>query len=133
MKLYLIFTGYKVKNLTGFSSLDPTKTSDEFLKQKVFELRSFAPDAAVFTSVVQPGSREITADEKDVDVNPLPEPLTSLFDPSLVNENEVDIRRISKLRYDSYVKMYGPCHYTNLLNITKLQSSNTVWKLERGE
>ena len=60
-----------------------------------FELRSFAPDAAVFTSVVQPGSPEITdvssgidtdtADEKNVDVNPLPEPLSSLFDLSLVN------------------------------------------------
>ena len=78
---------------------------------------------------MQPGSHEITdvssgnetdtADEKDVDVNPLPEPLSSLF----------DIRRISKLRYDNYVKIYGPCHYTNLLNIIKLQSSNTVWKV----
>ena len=27
--------------------------------------------------------------------------------------------------------MYGPSHYTNLLNITKLQGSNTVWKLHR--
>ena len=75
-------TGYKVENLTGFSSLDPTKTSNEFLKQKFFELRSFAPDAALFTSAVQPGSNEITdvssgnetdtAKEKDVDVNPFP-------------------------------------------------------------
>ena len=84
-------TGYKVENLTGFSSLNPASTSNEFLKQKVFELRSFAPDAALFTSVVQPGSHEITdvssgsetdtAYEKDVDVKPLPEPLSSLFDP----------------------------------------------------
>ena len=31
-------TGYKVENLIGFSSLDPTKTSNEFLKQTFFEL-----------------------------------------------------------------------------------------------
>ena len=63
----------------------------------------------------------------------LPQPglLSSLFGPSLVNENEVNVRRISKLRYDNYVKMYGPCHYTNLTNITKLQSFNTVWQLHR--
>ena len=88
-------TGYKVEHLTGFSSVDPTKTSNESLKQIFFELRTFAPDAAVFTSVVQPGSHEITdvssgndtdtADEKNVDINPLPERLSSSFDLSLVN------------------------------------------------
>ena len=66
---------------------------------------------------------------------PQPGLLSSLFGPSLVNENEVNVRRISKriskLRYDNYVKMYGPCHYTNLTNITKLQSFNTVWQLHR--
>ena len=39
-------TGYKVKNLTGFSSLGPAKTSNQFLKQTFFELRNFTPDAA---------------------------------------------------------------------------------------
>ena len=81
--------GYKVENLTSFSSLDPAKTN-EFLKQKYFELRSFTSDAAVFTSVVHPGLHEITdvssgnktdtVDEKDVDINLLPEPLSLLFD-----------------------------------------------------
>ena len=122
--------------MQNFSSLDPTKTCNEFLKQKFFELRSFAPDAAAFTSFVQPGSHEISdvssgnetdsADEKDVDVNPIPEPLSLLFDRPLVDESKVDIRRISKLRSDNYVKIFRPCHCSNLLNMTKLKSSNTV-------
>ena len=84
-------TGCKVEILIGFSSLDLTKTSNEFLKQKCFGLRSFASDAAVFIIVVQPGSHEITdvssenqtdtANEKDFDINLLLEPLSLLFDP----------------------------------------------------
>ena len=99
-------------------------------------MRSFAPDAAAFTSFVQQGSHEIsdvssgnetdTAYEKDFDVNPFPEPLSSLFDHPLVDENKVDIRRICKLRSDNYVKIFRPCHCKNLLNMTKLQSSSTV-------
>ena len=119
--------GYKVNNLTGFSSLDLAETFYEFLKHKYFELRSFTLDAALFTSIVQPVSHEITdvssenetdtANEKEVDVNLFPVPLGSLFDISLVNENEVDTRRIkeeiindirrnNKLLNDNYVKIY---------------------------
>ena len=69
------------------------------------EVSLHCSDAALFTSVVQPDWHEVTnipsgnetdtADGKDVDVNPLLEPLSLLFVIwsflMIVNENKVDI------------------------------------------
>ena len=72
--------GYKVNNLTGFSSLDLAETSYEFLKHKYFELRSFTLDAALFTSIVnQFHMRLLMSPVKMKQILPMGKKLMSVF------------------------------------------------------
>ena len=59
----------------------------------------------------------------------IPEPLTSLYDPSLINESEEIIKNKSLSLWENYTKTLYKCQLQNLYDITLSQNLNKIWKL----
>ncbi|XP_057310312.1 uncharacterized protein LOC130648289 [Hydractinia symbiolongicarpus] len=70
---------------------DPTHLNNEFHKQKLKELYTVNPDAAILTSLYDNDPEDFTVTNSETDtadeteLNSIPEPLTSLFKPQLIS------------------------------------------------
>lgn len=122
--------------LSGFTSPDPAKNCKDYQKKKIAELKEIAPKAALLTSISWWLEENILNSETDsadeVESNNLPEPLTSLYDPSLINETEQIIKEKSKKKYNEYLNTTYQKQYENLQKISVTQSENEIWKLHRA-
>ncbi|XP_065643270.1 uncharacterized protein LOC136075006 [Hydra vulgaris] len=122
--------------LKGFTSNDPAKFSTEKRKELFQNLHILAPKAVVLKSVSwcsdegRNCSDTDTADENEL--NSTPEPITALFEPSLINEGQDEIKKKSKVLLDIYIKSCYQSQFNNLENLTKTQSKNAAWKIHRA-
>ena len=123
--------------LQGFSNPDPVKFCTEEFRGTLENLKAIAPDAAVFTSISM-WSDDDCEEKSDTDSadetreNSLPEPLTSLFDPSIINECPSNVLQTGLDRYNIYTSGNFQKQYENLTNVTKIQRNNETWYLHRA-
>ena len=62
----------------------------------------------------------------------IPEPLTSMFDPSSINLSKEDLVQEAKEQYQTYIKEYRHRDFKNLHDVTTTQSSNPLWMIHRA-
>jgi hypothetical protein len=109
------------------------------------ELYKLSPDCAVFTSIESELVSEIenklpdedsstdTASESEELGQTLPEPLTSLFDPTAMHtSSDSEIRENSKKEFENLTMSYTQSHYDYLTAVTVKQSQCPVWDLHRA-
>lgn len=95
-----------------FSFRDPTHLNNEFHKQKLKELYTVNPDAAILTSLYDNDPEDFTVTNSETDtadeteLNSIPEPLTSLFKPQLINNNAEEIQSECRELYYEYKNGY---------------------------
>ena len=118
--------------LKGFSSSDPAKHSTEFNLKKITELKKIAPKAALFKSISLWDSEEsdgsLTESGDENENNILPEPLTFLYNPSLINEPAVEKFESC---FDQYLNSCNEKQFKNLVETTITQHENNIWKQHR--
>lgn len=120
-----------------FSAIDPTRSCTSFFKEKLQELKTIAPKAAVFTSTTlldeecsdRDTSATDTADEDERTI--IPEPLSSLFEYRAINFNDEELNNHCEKVYNEYNKNYTKNDFYNLEQITKKQADSDVWKIHR--
>ena len=117
-----------------YSFKDPAITGNDFLLKKLEELKNINPTAAVLSSVVssvgpKDGSDTDTADETDE--NSVPEPLSSLFDPATINDDDETVLTKGKASYHEYRYSVSARQFENLVRVTNAQSSSPVWNIHR--
>ena len=126
-----------------FSVKDPTAGGSGISQEKLKELHQIYSDAAVFTSIYkgdiddnlvprQSGSNSDTDSDTETDENFLPEPLTSLFDPTAINLDPKSLANLSQQLYRDFENSYPQKAYDNLCKITKMQSLSKNWMLHRA-
>ncbi len=134
-----------------YSFNDPTTCQHGISKESLKDLYSFNPDNAVFNSldvsqlrneetvyqsfvvmerVVHYGSD--TDSDTENDGNVIPEPLTSLFDPTAINMSKDVLFRHAKILYNGYLESYPKMAYEHLFEITKSQALSPAWMLHRA-
>ncbi len=140
----------KRPQVTHYSCKDPSTGEDAISKQDLKELYKSAPEIVVFTSMATSQLRDekvhepfqitnsVTVNESETDTASetdetcIPEPLTSLFDPSTVNMNEYELLEHGKILYRQYCKSYNQQSYDNLCDITKKQALSNAWSIHRA-
>eukprot|EP00794_Sanderia_malayensis_P006492 gene6492-7236_t len=73
-----------------------------------------------------------TDSDTENDTNVIPEPLTSLFDPTAINMSENMLSSHAKKLYDGCLGSYPQNAYENLCDITKSQALSPAWMLHRA-
>lgn len=63
----------------------------------------------------------------------LPEPPTSLFDPTAINLETKALELFSLQQYRIYEETYSPKAYDNLCKVTQMQALSNSWMLHRTE
>ena len=142
-------TEQKAKEFSPFE--DPNLYQHGISKESFKELYCINPHSAIFSSV---DTSQLTGEEtmmksfvvleqnvyneSDTDsdteneYNVIPEPLTSLFDPTAINMSKDELTCHSKRIYDSYAKSYSQKSYNNLCDLTKSQALSPAWMLHRA-
>ena len=97
--------------LTGFTAEDPIRKCSPFHKEKLLELQKIAPTAVVFKSISLELSEHSDSEDTDTgdenEKSTLPDPLTSLYEPSLINND------ISEETSNNLYKTYVAAHSEN--------------------
>ena len=121
-----------------YSFKDPIPTSDS-KKKKLLELKKLYKNAAILQSVdIKNESKEYCSDtdtaEEDDSYNEynLPEPLTSLYLPAAINFEYSTLTKYCAESYEEYKITQSFNMYSNLLQVTKIQSASRIWKLHRA-
>ena len=103
------------------------------------ELKTFhkiQPDAAIFTAIDPVKFIDYDSSETDTssetDETTLPEPLTSLYDPTTINLEKEEITNVCQSVYEAYKKEYNDNAYANLSRYTKIQAQNPAWMTHRA-
>ena len=119
-----------------FACNDPTQ---QIPISSLKELYAIKPNCAVFTSMsdtfLEP---DMTQDESGTDSAPeepgqaIPEPLTSLFDPTAVHMTDLSIQEKSFHAFTLLKSSYHQEHYDNLTSVTIAQSQSEVWQHHRA-
>lgn len=125
----------------NYSCSDPTVGANALSKNRLKELYRINKSAAVFTSL----SKDIFLDVNDEhsagsetesddaqESTYMPQPFTSLFDPSSVNMDEKQLLEHSKQRYEIYSRTYTNEAYQKLEEITRRQSECKSWRFHRA-
>ncbi|XP_057313387.1 uncharacterized protein LOC130654781 isoform X2 [Hydractinia symbiolongicarpus] len=121
-----------------FSFRDPTHLNNEFHKQKLKELYTVNPDAAILTSLYDNDLEDFTVTNSETDtadeteLNSIPEPLTSLFEPQLINNNPEEIQSECREFYYEYKNGYCDSQYKNLTKVIREQRLSTAWQIHRA-
>ena len=138
----------KVQN-KHFSCQDPTiSKAGAISREQLVKLHEIYPQAAVFTSLpahefkknavetISHLKRHKSASDTDTDIENdpgiIPEPLTSLFDPSAINLCDDKLQIYAAKQYNLYCDRNFQQSYDNLCNITQEQSSNAAWMVHRA-
>ena len=138
----------KMQVVRNFSCLDPTSGDSAISKDKFKELQAIYPKAAVFSSlpvydivdssqsfeVVSCAQRDDSETDSDIesDSTIIPEPLTSLFDPTAVHMDDENLNKLARERYYSYQEKNFQKLYDNLNKLTQNQESNAAWMIHRA-
>ena len=126
-----------------FSVKDPTAGDSGISRDKLKELHQIYSQAAVFTSIYKgdiddnlvaqcSSSNSDTDSDTETDENFLPEPLTSLFDPTAINLDPESLGSLSQQLYSDFENSYPQEAYDNLCKITNMQSLSKNWMLHRA-
>lgn len=130
----------------NFSVMDPSEGPNKITIAQFQALYSKNKTAAVFTSISEKdmhdsapretggdpcNDSDTDSDTEDGD-NFLPEPLTSLFDPTAVNLTPDELASFSLKQFQYYEDSYPQKAYDNLCDITKTQSLSSSWMLHRA-
>lgn len=118
-----------------YSSKDPKIHGDSVTIERLQQLKKIAPKAAVFFSIAESdedtdSSGTDTGDEDEQ--NSIPEPLTSLFQPSAINDTKEELEHHTKKLYYFHERSYCQSQYDNLCEITRVQSLSRTWQLHRA-
>eukprot|EP00112_Aurelia_sp_Birch-Aquarium-sp1_P018060 Seg4256.2 transcript_id=Seg4256.2/GoldUCD/mRNA.D3Y31 product="hypothetical protein" protein_id=Seg4256.2/GoldUCD/D3Y31 len=139
-------TKKKVPN-KHFSCYDPASGSDPIKRDDFDALYHAYPKAAVFTSLpsdefYKSGPKKRISinlkndSETDTDcekeTNRIPEPLTSLFDPTAINMTDEELIEHGKKLYNKYCYTNYQKMYENLCEATSEQASNKIWMIHRA-
>eukprot|EP00795_Rhopilema_esculentum_P015969 gene15969-7301_t len=134
----------------NYSCLDPTVGEDAISVHMLKKLHKIYPKAAVFTSLplydildneAQSSEKDAqmisgSGSETDTDIEnsayTLPEPLTSLFDPTAINMTDEDLQVHGRKLYTEYRERNFQKSYDNLFWKTKDQSAKKEWMLHRA-
>lgn len=144
----IVATSYqkKVPN-KHFSCYDPASGSDPIKRDDFDALYHAYPKAAVFTSLpsdefYKSGPKKRISinlkndSETDTDcekeTNRMPEPLTSLFDPTAINMTDEELIEHGKKLYNKYCYTNYQKMYENLCEATSEQASNKIWMIHRA-
>eukprot|EP00112_Aurelia_sp_Birch-Aquarium-sp1_P020389 Seg5241.2 transcript_id=Seg5241.2/GoldUCD/mRNA.D3Y31 product="hypothetical protein" protein_id=Seg5241.2/GoldUCD/D3Y31 len=153
-KKAIVATSYqkKVPN-KHFSCYDPASGSDPIKRDDFDALYHAYPKAAVFTSLpsdefYKSGPKKSTRkvprisinlkndSETDTDcekeTNRIPEPLTSLFDPTAINMTDEELIEHGKKLYNKYCYTNYQKMCENLCEATSEQASNKIWMIHRA-
>ena len=131
----------KIRSSTNFSFEDPTIGEGAIPIEKFSELYNTFPKAAVFTSLpiheftnVEENKRENTAAQEndgsdtdsDIESDPsiIPEPLTSLFDPTAVNMDDFILDEHARKQFNLYRENNFQRAFDNLRKLTEKQWLN---------
>jgi len=128
--------------------LYPTIGDSAISKDKFTELQTVYPKAAVFSclpvynivdscqsfEVVSSAQRDDSETDSYIesDSNIIPEPLTSLFDPTEIHMDDGSLNKLARERYYSYQEKNFQKLYDNLNKLTQNQVSNTAWMMHRA-
>lgn len=133
-----------------FSSQDPTNSKEGAIsRKKLAELHEIYPQAAIFTSLpsyefntcvkethlclkIHDTSTSDTDTDIESDPGIIPEPLTSLFDPTAINLSDDALQTYAAKQYNLYCDRNFQRSYDNLSQITEEQSSNAAWMVHRA-
>ena len=126
----------------------PTSGDSAISKDKLTELQTVYPKAAVFScfpvynivdscqsfEVVSSAQRDDSETDSDIesDSNIIPEPLTSLFDPTEIHMDVENLNKLARERYYSYQEKNFQKLHDNLNKLTQNQESNTAWMMHRA-
>ncbi|KAK6169729.1 hypothetical protein SNE40_020722 [Patella caerulea] len=130
------------KDDLNYSFNDPT---NGISKEKLRKLHSIYDKAVIFTTISEhdifeninaintsKNSSSDTDSDQENDDNVLPEPITSLYDPTAINLEKKELIEFSEKQYHLYTQTYPQKAYDNLCEITKTQSLSTSWMLHRA-
>ena len=120
--------------LRGHWSPDPVKFCTEQNLQKLCQYKRAAPNAVLWKNTsmkFEDSDDELTETADETEDFSLPEPITSMYDPSAINMNPEDIINFSEKKYHCYLSNNSQKNFDNLCYITKTQSHNQNWKLHR--
>ena len=120
-----------------YCSKDPSVSGETSATNKLKELRKLAPNAAIFTSILDSSSDDDrnnsetdTGDEDES--NCISEPLTSLFVPQAINFTNDELQEHCKKSYKRYKNSNCVSQYRNFCKITEKQSASRTWQLQRA-
>ena len=105
-----------------FSSVDTSQLTGEETMMKSFVVL----DQNVY-------NESDTDSDTENEYNGIPEPLTSLFDPTAINMSKDELTCKSNRIYDRYAKSYSQKSFNNLCDLTKSQALSPAWKLHRAD
>ena len=122
-----------------YSCNDPTTGQHALSAEHLKTLYELTPKSAFFTSVctaeyASDNSRMDSDTDSDTenDDNCLPEPLTSMFDPTAIGISGSELVTRSECLYKAYCESHGQNSYNNLCKVTEKQSESTAWMLHRA-
>ena len=133
-KKVLPATHYAIRNVSA--GTNPITTED--LKQLHKCNSKLALFSAIDTSEFISAELDSPRDDSDTDTsseteeNTIPDPLTSIFDPTVINMPEAELKVIARERFAEYSRSFKPEHYQTLHEITKEQSANPSWMIHRA-
>lgn len=122
----------ETNKLKGFSVDASNEDKNDPILKSLYEVAS---DAAIFKSIdwgLQNFHESETDSGNETGENSLPEPLTSLYDPSLINDQEDNIRTIALERFNKYTKSLYQSQLDQLTKVTCTQSHSKIWNLHRA-
>ena len=122
-----------------YSTNNPFSSGSHPLKyEEMKALYNINSDLAVFKSIDNSEflddacSTSQTETSSETEETSLPEPLTSLYDPSSINMSQEQLTEHCKKLYRVYKHTYSQKDFQNLLEKTKLQSLNPLWMIHRA-
>nr|XP_047128389.1 uncharacterized protein LOC124809027 [Hydra vulgaris] len=97
-------------------------------------LRESNPKAVIFTSLDCNSNQKSSDTESgsEDETSCLPEPITSLFDPTCNNSTEFQLLKHSKQLYKDFSQTYFEKQYDQLAKVTYQQNQSSAWQVHRA-
>ncbi|XP_065676124.1 uncharacterized protein LOC136092252 [Hydra vulgaris] len=98
-------------------------------------LRQSNPKSVMFTSLDSNSHHKSSDTESgsEDEMNCLPEPITSLFDPTCKDLSQFKLLKHSKQLYEDFSQTYFEKQYNQLTKVTYQQNLSSAWQVHRAE